>query len=296
LSDASKKPDEPTEFQWDLWAWFRGSPAQNVIVLEPDEIGDYATYEKTGKAPLKGGIQFAQYPPMKGRQCAKQWLSGRDTAKNGDLRVVHLDEALDYVCGEVHRAYAYLKPALWVRHVLFVKPQKDGPPPYALICDEMEADAQPRTFAWQLHARLPFSRDGRRLSVNGKSGQLDVHLLSPSDGPVVEKETPAPLEKERSRFIQWRTVAPQPRCAYLAALQPRDKAATAPPPTFRVVEATGGWAIEVKADGATDLALFRSERAPSVSADGVSAAGTAALLRKRPNQPALLFVLGAERT
>ena len=136
---------------------------------------------------------------MKGREHEKQWLSGPDIPKRGDLRVVHFDEALDYVCGEAHRAYATIRPALWVRHILFVKEQKNGFPPYILICDETEAGNSRATFAWQLHYRLPSSLQGRDLNIrgNGPTQRPSISAFGRCDrretDPRATRERPQPI-------------------------------------------------------------------------------------------------------
>jgi hypothetical protein len=291
LQEAQRKPEEPAELTWDLLAWYNGSPAQNVVLVDPDQVGDYATYAKTGRIPIKGGVQFNE-GPVKGRQYSRQWLSGPEFPKRGQLRVVVLDDALDYVCGEAHRAFVSSGPALWVRHVLFVKARADGRPAYVLICDELEAGQQPQTFAWQLHPRNPFTIQGRDLTVRGSKAELDVHFLAPADGVILEKQTPAPMEKQRLRFIQWRTPAAQSGCVYLTAMAPRAKASGTVSPSFAVKEAAGGWGVEVRAAGAVDLVLFRSERATAVTVEGLSTTGTAALLRKRPTAGEDLYIMG----
>jgi hypothetical protein len=292
LPDAHKLAAQPAEFSWDLYAWFRGSPAENVLIPDPDDDGDYSSYRHTGKVLLKGGIQFAQYPPMKGREFNRQWLSRQEMPKRGELRVVHLGDALDYVCGEAHRAYYSVQPRLWVRHILFVKEGGNGLAPYILVCDEAEADGDPQTFAWQIHPHFPIKPEPGGIDVDGRASSLDVRFLLPADGVMIEKQTPAPIEKERTDFIQWQTVGPQQSCSFLTALLPRARPEAQPPPGFRVVSASGGWAVEVKSAHGTDLALFRSEHADSVNAEGTSTTGTAALLRSTDSGPATLYEMG----
>ena len=151
---------------------------------------------------------------------------------------------------------------MWVRHILFVKAQKAGPPAYILICDEVEAGAQPMTFAWQLHAGYPYTPQGDGVNISGHTAGLDVHLLAPSDGRFVEKQTPAPIEKQRTHFIQWRTPGDSlSRCVYLTALVPRMKKDEVDPYCPSVSSkppAAGRW--KARAGSATDLALFRSEK------------------------------------
>ena len=292
LQVPKRKPEQPAEFQWDLYAWFWGSPAQSIVIPEPEGIADSTTYERTGRIPLNGGIQFAEFPAMKGRQYEKQWLSGPDIPKNGELRVVSLDPALDYVCGEAHRAYLNDPPSSWIRHLLFVKSQKTGRSPYIVICDEVRAGDRPVTFAWQLHSQYPFSLRSNGFDISGRVAGLDVHLLEPANGRLVEKQTPAPLEKQRTSFVQWQTPGPESRCNYLTALVPRVTKEETVPLSFRVVKATGGWAVEVRDGTATDLVLFRAERAQSVAVGDVSVTGTAALFRNSDDLPATLYVMG----
>ena len=264
LRQAERKSNDPAEVTWDLGFWYHGSPAQNVIVTNPEQVGDHATYEKTGRIPMQGGLQFQETPTMKGREYGKQWLSGPEIPKRGELRVVSFDDTLDYVCGEAHRAYAYSPPALWLRHVLFVKGDSISRTPYVLVCDELEAGDQPQVFAWQLQPLNPFTRHGQGLSIEGRNAGLTVHFLAPADGVILEKQAPAPLAEQRTRFVQVRTPRPQSRCVYLTAMIPRRSGIGTDGLSFRVVEATGGWAVEVHDKGHVDLALFRSDLAKTV--------------------------------
>lgn len=291
--------DDPYEFRWDLQAWFGGSPAQNVVLPEPDGIGDYTTRQRrepllpfAGVRDFKGGIQFAVVPPMKGRDYGRQWLSGPEIPKNGDLRVVHLTPGFDYVCGEAHRAYAYFRPTLWVRHLFFAKGLPDRPAPYVLICDEIEVGDEPRTVAWQLHPQNPFSLAGRELSVRGTNAALTVQFLAPADAPLHERQTPASRPEQRTRFVQWRTPRPQKSCFFLTALAPRLPGLIGPAPAFKVIPAAGGWAVQVTAGALTDVILFRSERAATASAGEISTTGAAAFLHQAAAQMPELYLLG----
>lgn len=292
LADADRLQSEPLEFNWDLYAWFRGSPAQDVIVLDPDDIADFSTFSSTGRIELNGGIQYAEYPPMKGREYAKQWLSGPAIPKRGELRTVHFDRALDYVCGEAHRAYTSIVPSLWVRHILLAKGDADGRQPYAVICDEAEADEPARTFAWQIHARRPMKLVGQSLYILGQNTTLGVQFMAPADDLLVEKKTPAPLESQRSEFIQWQTNGPKNRCFFLTVLLPQPSGSKTQPPSFHLIQALGGWAISVQSSLGEDLVLFRSERAKLVRAGGVVTTSSAALFRKTPSAPDMLYILG----
>jgi hypothetical protein len=284
---------QPKAFLYDLVRWFQGSAGQNTILTAPEKIGDLDSYQKTNQLELKGGIQISKFLEVpKGYVDGHydQWLSGPEIRKNGELRVVHLDAALDYVCGEAHRAYCLSPPSLWVRQLLFVKDAS-----YVVICDELESAEQPMTFAWQLHSAFPFSlRDGRR-SIESHESRLDLHLLSPGDGMVLEKLTPAPLAERRTPFLQWRTAGPQQRCAYVAVLALQPKASTSAPLTARSIEAEGGWGVEIVGDGIHDRAIFRAEHARVVTAGGLHTTGTAVLQRTRAGQPEMTYVLGEPR-
>jgi Domain of unknown function (DUF4962) len=290
LERPKRKPGQPPEFDDELERWFCTSPAQNIILPEPDGISDAAVYDRTSQLAEVGGLQYSEVVLMKGRERNKQWLSGPEIPKRGELRVVHLDEALDYVCGEAHRAYAYFTPKLWLRHILFVKGQTEMPA-YILVCDEVEAGTQPRTFAWQLHSGWPMAVRGNNVVLQGKKADVDVCLLNAANDPILQKLTPAPFPADRTPFIQWTTPAPREQCHYLTALVPHNKASTSAL-SFRVLEAEGGWAVEVTAAGRTDVALFRSDHAASVSAGGISSTGTAALYRKRGDAQPVLYLLG----
>jgi hypothetical protein len=122
-----------------------------------------------------------------------------------------------------------------------------------------------------------------------------VDLLWPVDATAVEKQTPAPLLNERTGFIQWRPGAPGTRCAYVTVLVPRTNEKSGLTPSFRVLEAKGGWAVEVSTGVGTDVALFRSERSKSVTAAGLSTRGTAALVRKSRQGSRVEYVLGTQK-
>ena len=292
VTDANRKPEEPAELTWDLLGWYRGSPAQNIVLPDPDQIGDYEKYQQTGCIPIKGGFQFGENPPMKGREYGRQWLSGGEFPPNGNLRVVAFSPAVDYVCGEAHRAFALSRPSLWVRHLLFSKGEPGGLPPYVLICDELEAGDQPQTFAWQLHPRNPFTVHGRELSVRHRNASLDVHFLAPPEAKLIEKTAPAPMEAERTRFVQYRLPSPQARGYFLTALCPRSQGTNGPTPTFNVIKADGGWAVEVCLGNVTDLALFRSERSKQVEAMNWQTTSTAALVQQSPGKATTIYLLG----
>jgi len=277
----------PLDYHWALQAWFRAA-AQNVIVVDPAEVGDFAEYKETGKIPLRGGIQSAVWSPQV-KLRGYEWLSGPETLKSGDLRTVQFDPAVDYVCGEAHRAYVRLQPALWVRQVLFVKAAGHAPA-YVLVCDEVDAGAKPETVAWQVMSGLPFAESDHALKIRGEKAALEIRFLAPADARIVRKETPAP-EEQRTPFVQWTSAGPEKKCFFLTALVPRlagDRSA----PSFRVLPAAGGWAVEVTSDGGTDLALFRAEGAASVSCGSAATDSSAALLRQSRGVPGVLYRLG----
>ena len=171
---------------------------------------------------IQGGAQYSEYPTgVKSRDYSKQWLSGPDAPKRGDLRVVHFDDALDYVCGEAHCAYPFIAPGLWVRHLLFVKGEKEGMPPYVLVCDEVEAGEQPAVFAWQLHSAAPISAADRDLTLQGKQARVDVRLLG-SRGRRDSLEANAGARWSRTARRTCSGARPDPcrECAYLAAIAP----------------------------------------------------------------------------
>ena len=205
--------------------------------------------------------------------------------------MVHFDEALDYVCGEAHRAYAYVPPALWVRHILFVKGQKDGLPPYILICDEAEAGAA-EDVRVAAPRRLPDIAGKRRPEHSRITRQPRRPLVGACGWQARRQEDPRAGEQERTSFIQWQTPVPQCRDAFTWRACRKKKRLPALRRRSVLIEATGGWAVEVRCDAATDIALFRSQRAQSVTVGEAATAGTAAVLRKRQNTPTTFCVLG----
>jgi hypothetical protein len=309
LQQTDRLPEQTDAFIYDLMGWFWGSPAQNAVVADPDDIADYESYRKTGAIPVGGGVQWSTYTLFKANMAPtspaekatmpkpshvkrEEWLTGVETPKSGDLHVVSLDAALDYVCGENQRSFFFFQPALSRRHVLLVKVQPGQKGPYALICDEIESDELPRTFAWQLHAGSAQSVPGNRLKVQGQHAGMDVTWLLPEDGVLVRKLTPAPIESERTEFVQYRTGRPEKRCVYLTALVPQIPGAQDAPPAMRAIEVLGGWGVEVRGAGWTDVVMFRSKRSEKMSAVGITTTGTAALLRRGRSGESVLYTLG----
>ncbi len=109
---------------------------------------------------------------------------------------------------------------------------------------------------------------------------------------LVSFSPPMPFRAERTGFIQWRTATPAPRCAYVAALVPRTKKDALGEPSFRILEAAGGWAVEVKTGTGIDVVMFRSERSKSVAVAEFSTRGSAALMRKPSLGPGVVYLLG----
>jgi hypothetical protein len=306
LNQVDRLPEQTDLFNYDLMGWFWGSAAQNVVVADPDHIADYQTYRKTGGIPVGGGVQWSTYTEFKYNMAPtnerrpqpsydkhQEWLLEPSTPKTGDLRVVSFDPALDYVCGENHRSYFFSQPTLALRHVLFVKAGAGSPSaPYVLICDEIDFADQPHTLAWQLHAGASLMTKGNRMEIDGPHASLAVHWLLPADGRLVTKQTPAPLEKERTEFVQYQTAAPVRQGVYVTVLLPRKNGTAEAEPEMKIIPAEGGWAVEVHGAEGTDVALFRAGAADAVSAAGVTTQGTAALLRRPDRGQAVLYTLG----
>lgn len=251
LPIAHPPPGAPEEARWDFEAWFRPA-AQNVILTEPQGIGDLDTYLKTGRVPMQGGFQVAAFPPSPGHH-GDQWLAGTEVPPNGDLRVVAFSPAADFVAGEAHRAFAYDAPARWVRRLLFVK----GAAPYVLVCDEVRAAAKPVTVAWQLASGVPVSSVAEGVVLHGKHGTLAAQMLAPSGTVPLIRTTPAPIAKERTPYVQWRTAGPVGSVTYVAALVPLGQS-PGPAPTVRSIASNDGAAVEVTSAAGRDVVVFET--------------------------------------
>lgn len=293
-----RRPDQTDEFNYDLMAWFRGSPGNSLVLPLPDEVDDYRQFQQTGRIRARGGIQWAVYsimddsfsegsertdiPPerrwFRPRPEFSEWLSGRETAKTGDLKAVQFSDEVDYLCGEVHRAYHFIEAEFSQRQIVLVK---GGRPEgaYAIVCDEFESKGGPVETAWQVHAGAAATAGARGLKIAGRKGGLNVQWLNagPADR-VVRKETPAPFEAERTAFFQFTPDRLQNRSVYLVALVPGKAGEKAP--TIRELPATGGWALEVSTPGSRDVILFRAKDAPKVRAGDAETSLAAAVLRQ----------------
>jgi hypothetical protein len=307
-----RRADQTDEFNYDLMAWFRGTPAQTVVLPDPDGVDDYGDFQKSGRIVSRGGIQWGVYSVMDesfaegsdrpdipdGRRWLRrkpelvEWLSGPDIPKTGDLRAVQLSDDVDYVCGEIHRAYHYIHPALSLRHVLLVKGDAAGREPYLLVCDEVKLEGESKIFAWQLHAGGELTVGDGRAKIVGHRGELNLQCLVPAGGVLLRKQTPAPLEAERTDFIQFRTAQAESKAAYLVALTPHLAGRKAKPPVIRALPATGGWAVEVITSARRDVVLLRSDRATTVCASGIATASRVTLWRQSSDGKSVIYRLG----
>lgn len=312
LGQVDRTKQQTDDFIYDLMAWFRGTPAQNVVLPMPEGVDDYQDYLRTGRIVSRGGIQWGVYsimsesfgegsdrsdiPPsrrwLRRRPEFTEWLSGPETPKSGDLRVVHLNGEFDYVCGEVHRAYHFIRPSLSLRHVLLVKGDASGRGAYVVVCDEMESGVSPLAYAWQLHAGAPLTAQEDRVEIVGRSGKVGVRWLFPADGLLVRKQTPAPMASERTEFVQYQSTKAGSSSVFMTVMTPKLEGSKADEPAIRVIPAAGGWALEVLSPAGKDVVLFRSEQAESVIAAGVRTSGTAALFRQPMHGKPVVYTLG----
>lgn len=305
--DVGRLPAQSDLINYDLMGWFWGSPGQNVIVANPAGMSTLQTYQETGALPIAGGVQWSTYTEFRNNiggakntqkrqpvyRAKEEWLTDPSVPKSGELRVVQFGGDLDYVLGDNRRAFFFRQPEFSERHVLLVKGGKGKGMAYVLICDEIGfGDGEPETFGWQLHVDAPVKGAGDRVDIQGPAADLQVRWLLPADGQLIRLKTPAPIEAERTDYVQYRTRAPAKTAVYLTALLPREHQAGKPLPEMKLVPAEGGWAVEVRTEEGVDLILFRAHKSTAVGAGSVRSQGTAALLRQPKDGEPVLYSLG----
>lgn len=295
-----RRPDQTDEFNYDLMAWFRGSPGQSLVLPLPGAVDDYRQFQQTGRIRAQGGIQWAVYSIMddsfsegserpdipherrwfRPRPELSEWLSGPETEKTGDLKAVQFSDEVDYLCGDVRRAYHFIEAESSQRQVVLVKEAQPGST-YAIVCDEFVPKAGPVATAWQVHAGAAATVGARGLGIEGRKGALNVQWLNagPADR-IVRKETPAPLEAERTAFFQFTPDRPRDRSVYLVALLPGQAGEKAAVPVIRELPAKGGWAVEVLTPTSRDLILFRAKGASEVRVGDTATSQAAGVLRQ----------------
>jgi len=304
--------EQSDDFIYDLMAWFRGSPAQNLVLPQPDQVDDLNGYLKRGRIISRGGVQWGVYTIMdesfsegsdrpdipahrrwlRKRPEFEEWLAGPETVKSGELIAVHLGEDFDYVCGEIHRSYHFVRPSVSMRHILLVKGGVGGQGAYILVCDELKSGPVPMAFAWQLHAGGRLQIGDKQAEIGGKAGRLGLKWLRPAGGILVRKLSPAPIAAERTEFVQYQSTDPGSGETFITAIFPALLETDEGKVECREVPAEGGWAVEVRSSSGLDTILFKASGAGCARIAGMQTAGTAAVCRRPLGGAAVDYHLG----
>ncbi len=264
-----------TQTQYDLYAWFQGTNAHNTI--------------------LPGGhTQPAVWGDQTGRQYGAQWLAepGEGITPRGRLTSVLLASACDYASGEAAPAYTRAEPVLngFRRDILFIKPD------VAIVYDELASAAEPLLYHWLLHAVRPIGVQDTaagpgRMVVRGEKATLYATPLFPADAQIDILTTPAPLERDRTRYFSMHAPAPTDRQRFLVVLQPVRADSEAEPPAPERVEGDGCVGAICAREGMVDRAVFLESAAKFGEVAGCSVRGRAAWVRARESEAPREFAL-----
>ncbi len=250
-----------TQAQYDLTAWYEGTPGRNTILV--DGRGQPTVHEES---PVP-------------REYDLQWLGGEEVAKSGRIEEAFFSPGYDYVRGEAAHAY---RPMLetYRRHLMFLKPPGDPDLRYLVLFDEIEtADGTPREVEWRLLSPCgKVTGAGGAFRIEGTSAEVHVTHLWPEASTVRIDSTPAPREADRLPYLRFPAPGPVQRVHYLHLLQPL-RSDSGEPVWAERVKGRDGIGIRVNGPDGTALAVFRTGDG-SVSAGGLTTDAHACLMRR----------------
>jgi len=269
---------ELTQKQYDLYAWFQGTQAQNTIL--PGEH-----------------TQPAVWGDQTGRQYGAQWLAepGEGITPRGRLTDALFTDACDYASGEAAAAYTRDEPVLrhFRRDIMFIKPDA------VLVYDELEAAAEPLLYKWLLHARRPISVEddplasAGRMVVRGEKAIVHATPLFPTDARIDILTTPAPLEQDRTRYFSLHAPEPTGHQRFLVFLQPVRAGAAEPLVALRRAEGTNCLGVVSERGEVTDRAIFVESESGYGEVAGCAVRGRAAWVRGPEGAVPLEYALQA---
>ncbi len=250
-----------TQAQYDLTAWYEGTPGRNTILV--DGRGQPTVHEES---PVP-------------REYDQQWLGGKEVAKSGRIEETFFSPDYDYVRGEAARAY---RPMLetYRRHLMFLKPLGDPDLRYLVLFDEIEtAGGAPRKVEWRLLSPCgKVTGAGGAFRIEGRSADVHVTHLWPEASTARIDSTPAPRESDRLPYLRFPAPGPVQRVHYLHLLQPM-RADSGEPVSAERVMGRGGIGIRVSSPEETALAVFRTGDG-SVAVGGLTTDADACLVRR----------------
>ena len=250
-----------TQAQYDLTAWYEGTPGRNTILV--DGRGQPTVHEES---PVP-------------REYDQQWLGREEVAKSGRIEETFFSAEYDYVRGEAARAYRPLLET-FRRHLMFLKPQGDPDLRYLVLFDEIEtAGNRPRQIEWRMLS--PYGNvtvAGETSGIEGRAAWMHIRHLWPEASTVRIDSTPAPRDADRQPYLRFPTQEPVERVHYLHLLQPL-RSAEAEPVSAKRVTGHGGIGIRVSSPGVTALAVFRTGD-ETVTAGGLTTDAHASLVRR----------------
>ena len=262
-----------TQAQYDLTAWYEGTPGRNTILV--DGRGQPTVHEES---PVP-------------REYDQQWLGGKEVAKSGRIEETFFSADYDYVRGEAARAY---RPMLetYRRHLMFLKPLGDPDLRYLVLFDEIEtAGGAPRKVEWRLLSPCgKVTGAGGAFRIEGRSAMVHVTHLWPEASTVRIDSTPAPRESDRLPYLRFPAPGPVQRVHYLHLLQPMRADSGEPVSAERVI-GQGGIGVRVSGREETALAVFRTGDG-SVTAGGLTTDAYACLVRREKDGGASVVIHG----
>lgn len=262
-----------TQAQYDLTAWYRGTPGRNTILV--DGRGQPTVHEES---PVP-------------REYELQWLGPEDVAKSGRIEATFFSRDYDYARGEAAHAYRPLLET-YRRHLMFLKPQGDPDLRYLVLFDEIEtAGRQPRQIEWRLLSPIgKVTVAGGTSRIEGRAAWMHIRHLWPEASTVRIDSTPAPRDADRQPYLRFPTPEPMEKAHYLHLLQPLRSAEAEPVSATRVM-GQGGIGIRVSGPDGTALAVFRTGE-DTVIAGELTTDALASLVRRGTDGGGSLVVHG----
>jgi len=204
-------------------------------------------------------------------------------------------ESFDYTAGEAHTAYGPARLELYLRHVVYIRPD------IFVLYDDLKAP-KASTYSWLLHSyhQMSIEEEGQmgHIRLEAEKAYLDTYLWA--DSPLSYSQTnqfAVPLDEPMDKPEQWHLMATtkdaKPEGSFLAVLSPGKKDAAgkeqeqAGQPKFLVEKVAAGEAGE-----GVRLQIFGAEEGAAGAAAGPE---EALVLFRRGEAPGVLEV-GEDRS
>jgi len=246
-----------------------GYEAQNTFLLS---VAGDPIFIRSGRRDLYGSPHHKQWM-WETKSVNSILVNGRgqemrSSRRLGEITHFETSPTFDFVVGEAAPAY---RGALtrFSRAVLFVKPEG------IVIFDVLEAK-EPSTFQWLLHAPREMKIEARSVVARGRRSTATLEILHPGDLEITQTNRFDPPPQPWVKLEQWHLTAStqkrRTKARFITVIRPHVAGAFAARPY--VSDRALGCAFDI--EGATTLAIWRTDGAGPVELGGLRTDGDAA--------------------